>query len=56
MKRKYKMITFWYIRVNGRVFQRTENEARKNELLDILPGFYPGAEIIAESKRERRYI
>jgi len=56
MKRKYKMITFWYIRVNGRVFQTAKTEARKNELLEILPGMFPGAEIIAETKRERRYI
>ena len=54
--RKYKMVTKWYIRVNGRVFEVTEKETRRDELVEILPGFYPGAVIETEAKRERRYL
>lgn len=57
MKRSYKMVTKWHVRVNGRVFQITDSEARKDELVnELLPQFYPGADITAEVKRERRYM
>lgn len=56
MERKYKMAKVYYIRVNGRCFQTTEKEERRDELLDILPRMYPTAEITCETKRERRYI
>ena len=56
MKRQYKMVTTYYIYVNDRCFQKTEKEERKNELVtELLPQFYPGANIWYEAKRERRY-
>lgn len=54
--RKYKMATVYYIRVNGRVYERTEKETRRDELLEILPRLFLDAEITVEAKRERRYL
>lgn len=54
--KSYKMIKTYTVRVNGRAFQKTESESRRDELLDLLPGFYPGAVITVETKRERKYI
>ena len=56
MTRKYKMVTIYYIWVNDRCFQRTEKEERKDDLLNLLPDMFPGAEVWCEEKRERRYI
>ena len=54
--RKYSMVTYWLLRVGDRVFQRTEKPERRDELLELLPRLFPGAEIKAEQHRERRYI
>lgn len=56
MTRTYKMVTKYYIMVDGRVFQTTESLERRDELLDLLPRFYTESEIWAESRRERRYL
>lgn len=54
--RKYKMITVWYARVDGRCFQTTEKEERAKELREILPQLYPNSEITVEPIKRRRYI
>lgn len=56
MNRKYKMVTVWDARVDGRCFQKTEKEERAKELMEILPQLYPNAEITVTPKKERRYI
>ena len=53
--KKYRMVTAYYVHVDSRTFERTESEVRKDELLELLPGFFPDAEIWAEEKRERKY-
>lgn len=55
MTRRYKMVTIYSVWVNGRCFQTTEKEERRDELMELLPQFYPGAEISWEAKKERRY-
>lgn len=54
--RKYKYITKWEVRVDGRIFELSKTEERKNEIVPILKSFYPNAEITATKKRERKYI
>ena len=55
VERKYKMVKEYYIRVDGRCFDITEKEERKDELLELLPKFYPNSEITWELKRKRQY-
>lgn len=50
------MVTVYYIMVNDRCFEKTEKEDRKDDLLGLLPDFFPNAEIWYEKKKERRYI
>ena len=56
MNRKYKMVTVWDARVDGRCFQTTENEGRAKELMELLPQFYPNSEITVTPHKKRRYI
>ena len=55
-KRKYKYITKYEIRVDGRVFEYSKTKERRDEIVPILHQFYPDAEITAVPKRERIYI
>lgn len=54
--KKYKYITKWEVRVNGRLFEFSKTEERKNEIVPILKSVYPDAEITATKKKERKYI
>lgn len=56
MNRKYKMVTVWDARVDGRCFQTTEKPERAKELLDILNAMYPNSEVTVTPHKERRYI
>lgn len=56
MNRKYKMVTVWDIRVDGRCFQKTEKEEIAKEFLDILTVMYPNSEVKVTPHKERRYI
>lgn len=49
----YKYKTTWLVRVDGRVFEESKTEERKNEIVEILARLYPSAEITAEVKRTR---
>lgn len=42
---------YYIVRVNGRVFEFSKTEERKEEIVKILKDVYPGAEITAEKKR-----
>jgi len=53
MTEKYKIKKTWLVRVDGRVFEESKTEERKNEIVEILAGLYPNAEITAEAKRTR---
>ena len=53
MEEKYKIKKTWLVRVNGRVFEESKTEERKNEVMEILSGLYPNAEITADAKRTR---
>lgn len=50
---KYKIRKTWLVRINGRVFEESKTEERRDEILDILHGMYPDAEISSEIKRTR---
>lgn len=52
---QYRMVTYFLVYVGGRVFERTERPERVEELRELLPQFYPGAEITVEAHKERRY-
>lgn len=54
--RKYKMRKFWRVRVDGRVFEDSKTEERKDEIVDILKRGFPNSEISVEVKRERVYL
>ncbi len=54
--RKYKYITKYEIRVNGRLFEFSKTKERRDEIVPILEQMYPDAEITAEPKRERVYL
>ena len=54
--RKYKYITKYEIRVDGRLFEYSKTKERGDEIVSILKKFYPDAEITAEPKRERVYL
>lgn len=54
--KKYRMVTMYSVYVGHRVFETTDNEVRRDELLDLLPKFYPNEKIWAESERKRKYI
>lgn len=54
--RKYKMVKVYHVRVDGRTFQTTEKEERRDELLELLPKFYPNSEITCDTKREKRWV
>ena len=56
MGRKYKMVTLYDVLVNGRCFETTDNEERRNWLLGALPKHYIGATVTYETKRKRKYI
>ena len=47
------MKTTWMVRVNGRWFEESRTEERKNEIVEILRQVYPTAEITVEVKRTR---
>lgn len=53
MAEKYKIKKTWLVRVDGRVFEESKTEERKNEIVEILTKLYPSAEITAEVKRTR---
>ena len=44
----------YIIRVNGRVFEESKTKERRDEIVEILRGFYPGATITATAKRQAR--
>lgn len=54
--KKYKYITKYEIRVDGRLFEFSKTKERRDEIIPILKQFYPNAEITAEPKRERVYL
>ncbi len=54
--RKYKYVTKYEIRVNGRLFEFSKTKERRDEIVPILEQMYPDAEITAEPKRERVYL
>lgn len=56
MNRKYKYITKYEIRVDGRLFEFSKTEERRDEIVPLLHQFYPNAEITAVPKKERIYI
>lgn len=49
----YKYKTTWLVRVDGRVFEESKTEDRRDEIMGILRNLYPGAEITSERKRTR---
>ena len=38
MTEKYKIKKTWLVRVDGRVFEESKTEERKNEIVEILAG------------------
>ena len=56
MNRKYKYITKYEIRVDGRLFEFSKTEERRDEIVPLLHQFYPNAEITAVPKKESIYI
>jgi hypothetical protein len=44
----------YIVRVNGRVFEESKTKERRDEIVEILRGFYPGATITATAKRQAR--
>lgn len=53
---KWKMVTIYDARVDGRLFQNTEKKERADELAELLPKFYPNSKIEITARKERRYI
>lgn len=41
----------YYVRVNGRVFEESKTEERRDEIVEILRSMYPNANITVEKKR-----
>lgn len=54
--RKFKYIKQWEVRVNGRLYEFSKTEERKNEIIPILKSVYPTAEVTATEKKVRQYI
>lgn len=52
---KYHYKTTWIIRVDGRYFEESKTEERRDEILPILKQLYPESEVTAERKRTRVY-
>ena len=52
---KWKIITVYEARVNGRIFEETESKERAEWLKEHLPNFYRNAEITVTPKRKRKY-
>lgn len=46
------MKVVFYVKVGGRTFEATESAARRDELLKILPGMYPGRRVTVVTKKE----
>ena len=44
------MKTVYVVRVNGRVFEESKTKERRDEIMEILQGLYPGATITSERK------
>lgn len=45
------MVKEYVVRVNGRVFEHSLTEARRDEIVGILKQVYPGSEITVEERR-----
>jgi hypothetical protein len=52
VERRSKMT--YLVRVNGRVFEESKTEERKNEIVEILRSMYTNAEITVEKKRGKK--
>jgi len=52
---KYHYRTFWRVRVDGRVYEDSKTEERRDEIVPILKQLYPDSEVTVERKRERVY-
>ena len=44
----------YIVRVDGRCFEESKTEERKDEIVGILKQVYPDSEITVEKKRSRR--
>lgn len=42
---KRKRITRWRVYVGDRVYEDSKTEERRDEIIEILKGFYPGVDI-----------
>jgi hypothetical protein len=52
---KYHYKTTWIVRVDGRCFEESRTEERRDEIVPILQRLYPDSEVTAERKRTRVY-
>lgn len=51
MKAERKYVTEWKVYVGDRLFEISKTEERRNEIMEILKGYYPGMDIRAERYR-----
>ena len=52
---KWKMVTIYEVRIDGKLFEDTENKERADQLKDVLPKFYPNSTITVTAKKKRKY-
>lgn len=56
MNKKYKYKTYYFIRVDGRVFEKCYTKERTEILPKILKDLSPNSTITVEKHRERIYL